>query len=142
VTERGSSSGSSSRSSGSSSPRSGRIETLHLEADSPLAPFEQLKRQVTDGATSGSLPHGTRLPTVRALADELGLAANTVAKAYRELEADGVIETRGRAGSFVAWSADSAESELERLASAFAARADALGIPRARARAIADAALR
>ena len=132
---------------GSSSPRSGRIETLpietlRIEADSPLPPFEQLKRRIVEGAMSGSLPHGARLPTVRALADELGLAANTVAKAYRELEADGVIETRGRAGSFVAWSADSSESELERLASAFAARADALGIPRARARAIADAALR
>jgi DNA-binding transcriptional regulator YhcF (GntR family) len=127
---------------GSSSPRSGRIETLRIETGSPVPPFEQLKRQIVDGATSGVLSHGAKLPTVRALADALGLAANTVAKAYRELEAEGVIETRGRAGSFVAWSADSSESELERLATAFASRADALGIPRARARAIADAALR
>jgi len=109
---------------------------LRLDPASPVPPFEQLKRRVIDAATSGALPHGAKLPTVRALAAELGLAANTVAKAYRELEAEGVIETRGRAGSFVAWSADAAESELERLAAAYAARADALGIPRSRARAI------
>jgi len=87
-----------------------------IDHGSSVPPFEQLKRQVVDGATSGALAHGARLPTVRGLADELGLAANTVAKAYRELEAEGVIETRGRAGSFIAWSADGAESELERLA--------------------------
>jgi DNA-binding transcriptional regulator YhcF (GntR family) len=109
---------------------------LRLDPASPLPPFEQLKRAMTDGAVSGALPHGARLPTVRALADELGLAANTVARAYRELETEGVIETRGRAGSFVAWSADAAESELERLAAAYAARAAALGVPAARARAI------
>jgi DNA-binding transcriptional regulator YhcF (GntR family) len=109
---------------------------LRIDAASSVPPFEQLKRAVVDGATSGALPHGAKLPTVRGLAEELGLAANTVAKAYRELEAEGVIETRGRAGSFVAWSGDAAESELERLAAAFAARADALGIPRERARAI------
>ncbi len=114
---------------------------LRIDAASPVPPFEQLKRQVVDGATSGALAHGARLPTVRALADELGLAANTVAKAYRELEAEGVIETRGRAGSFIAWSADGAESELERLAAAYAERADALGIPHDRARAIVLAAL-
>lgn len=100
------------------------------------APFERVKARIRDGAVSGSLPHGSRLPTVRALADELGIAANTVARAYRELEAEGVIETRGRAGSFVSWSADAAEAELERLADAYAARAEALGIPRDRAREI------
>ena len=107
-----------------------------IDHGSSVPPFEQLKRWVIDAAASGRLPHGAKLPTVRALADELALAANTVAKAYRELEAESVIETRGRAGSFVAWSADRAESELERLATAYAARADAFGVPRDRARAI------
>jgi DNA-binding transcriptional regulator YhcF (GntR family) len=106
------------------------------------SPFERIKRSVTDDVAAGRLTAGDRLPTVRALADELGLAVNTVARAYRELEEEGVIETRGRAGSFVAWSADGAESELERLAVAYAARATALGVPRERARAIAEAALR
>ena len=50
---------------------------------------------------AGELTPGTRLPTVRALAAELGLAAGTVARAYRELEADGVVETLGRKGTFV-----------------------------------------
>jgi GntR family transcriptional regulator len=100
------------------------------------APFERVKARIRDGAVSGALPHGSRLPTVRALADELGIAANTVARAYRELEAEGVIETRGRAGSFVAWSADAGEAEVERMAAALVARADALGMPRARLREI------
>lgn len=102
----------------------------------------QLREQVTAGALDGSLPAGTRLPTVRALADELGLAVNTVAKAYRELEAAGVIETRGRAGSFVALSSDSAERALQQDAAAYAARAAELGVDPARARAFIDAALR
>jgi len=45
---------------------------------------------------------GDRLPTVRGLADTLGLAPNTVARAYRELEAGGWIVGKGRAGTFVA----------------------------------------
>ena len=47
------------------------------------------------------LPPGTRLPTVRALAETLGVAANTVARAYRELEHAGVVTTRGRSGTVV-----------------------------------------
>lgn len=65
------------------------------------APYEQLRAQIAGRARSGALPVGHRLPTVRALAEELGLAANTVAKAYRALEGDGVVETRGRNGTFV-----------------------------------------
>jgi DNA-binding transcriptional regulator YhcF (GntR family) len=93
----------------------------------------QLREQILAGAHDGTLPAGTKLPTVRALADELGLAANTVAKAYRELEADGVIETRGRNGSFVALSSDAAEGALQRDAAAYAARARSLGVDAARA---------
>lgn len=82
---------------------------------------------------AAGLPAGTKLPTVRALADELGLAVNTVAKAYRELEAAGVLETRGRAGTFVALSSDAAEHALQEAAAAYAARAASLGIDPARA---------
>ena len=67
---------------------------------SDVPPFEQLRAQIATRAASGDLPAGTRLPTVRALAAELGLAANTVAKAYRALETDGVITTEGRRGTF------------------------------------------
>src|SRR3954470_16447797 len=74
---------------------------LPLDASSAVPPSEQLRAQVADRAASGDLPAGTRLPTVRALAEELGLAGNTVAKAYRALESDGVISTEGRRGTFV-----------------------------------------
>jgi len=89
----------------------------------------ELKSQLV----AAQLPAGTKLPTVRALADELGLAVNTVAKAYRELEAAGVIETRGRAGSFVALSRDAGERALQEAAAEYAARARTLGIDPKRA---------
>jgi len=64
--------------------------------------FDQLRTQIIDGIRDGRLPPGTRLPTVRELAGQMGLAVNTVARAYRELESAGVLETRGRFGTFVA----------------------------------------
>ncbi|MGA9714533.1 MAG: GntR family transcriptional regulator, partial [Aeromicrobium sp.] len=73
-----------------------------IDPTSGVPPYEQLRSQVTADVDTGARPAGSSLPTVRALAAELGLAVNTVAKAYRALEADGVIETRGRSGSFVA----------------------------------------
>ncbi|WP_152192785.1 GntR family transcriptional regulator [Georgenia satyanarayanai] len=75
--------------------------TLRLDAASPEPPFAQLRAQVTAQIGDGTLRPGDRLPTVRALADELGIAPNTVARAYRELEADGLLVGRGRAGTFV-----------------------------------------
>jgi DNA-binding transcriptional regulator YhcF (GntR family) len=64
-------------------------------------PYEQVREQIRAQVLTGELAPGTKLPTVRRLAGDLGLATNTVARAYRELEALGVIETRGRAGSVV-----------------------------------------
>ena len=86
------------------------MEVFPLDAGSDVAPFEQLRAQIARRAAAGDLPAGTRLPTVRALAAELHLAVNTVAKAYRALEADGVITTEGRRGTFVATATDSAEA--------------------------------
>lgn len=65
-------------------------------------PYEQVRRQIAEGAASGALAAGHKLPTVRQLATDLGLAANTIAKAYRALETDGVIETHGRRGTLIA----------------------------------------
>jgi DNA-binding transcriptional regulator YhcF (GntR family) len=73
-----------------------------IDPGSDLPPFEQVRSQIARAAADGALPPGHRLPTVRALAAELDLAVNTVAKAYRALESDGVVETRGRAGTVVA----------------------------------------
>ncbi|MFI5547528.1 GntR family transcriptional regulator [Streptomyces sp. NPDC051815] len=106
------------------------------------APYEQLRAQIADRARTGRLPAGFKLPTVRGLAEELGLAANTVAKAYRALETDGVIETRGRNGTFVAAAGDAAAREAAAAAQAFADRARRLGLTLEDARAAADEALR
>ncbi len=74
---------------------------ITLDPDGVQAPYAQVREQIRDQVLTGELGPGTKLPTVRRLAEDLGLATNTVARAYRELEALGVIETRGRAGSVV-----------------------------------------
>jgi DNA-binding transcriptional regulator YhcF (GntR family) len=74
---------------------------LSIDPDNSVPPFEQLRTQVAAMTVAGELEPGQKLPTVRQLAADLGLAANTVARAYRELEADGVISTQGRRGTFV-----------------------------------------
>ena len=74
---------------------------VRVDTGSTVPPFEQVRAQIASQVASGALPAGTRLATVRQMATDLGLAANTVARAYRELEADGVITTEGRRGTFV-----------------------------------------
>jgi DNA-binding transcriptional regulator YhcF (GntR family) len=74
---------------------------LVIDFSSEVPPFEQLRTGIAKRVTSGELAPGTRLATVRQLASDLGLAPNTVARAYRELEADGVVSTQGRRGTFV-----------------------------------------
>jgi DNA-binding transcriptional regulator YhcF (GntR family) len=76
--------------------------TLRIDTASGVPPFEQLRAGIAGRVARGELPPGTRLATVRQTAADLGLAANTVARAYRELEADGVVVTLGRRGTFVA----------------------------------------
>lgn len=93
---------------------------LSIDPASPVAPFEQLRTRVIEQVQSGELAPGTRLPPVRRLADDLGIAPNTVARAYRELEASGFIETRGRHGSFVAPQGDATRQAAQRAATAFA----------------------
>ena len=76
-----------------------QLDPIHHDAEVP--PFEQARSQIASRIAAGDLPSGTRLPTVRALAGDLGLAVNTVARVYKELEADGLIVTEGRRGTFV-----------------------------------------
>ena len=64
---------------------------LHVDAGLREPPYDQLKSRITEQVDSGALAPGDKLPTVRALATELGLAPNTVARAYRELEGLGVV---------------------------------------------------
>ena len=106
-----------------------RIDPPDPDAAEP--PFEQLRRQISRRAAAGELEPGQKLPTVRALATELRLAVNTVARAYRELETDGVVVTEGRRGTFVASSAVAGSSDARAAAAAYVAVARRLGLGRA-----------
>lgn len=113
-----------------------------IDPNSAVPPFEQLRVQLLEQVQSGELAAGAKLPTVRRLAEDLGLAANTVARSYRELESDDIIETRGRAGSFVAARGDAAERRAQEAARDFADRIRQLGIDPETALAWVSAALR
>ncbi len=90
------------------------------------APYEQVKQQIIAAVDAGTLAPGEKLPPVRTLAADIGLAANTVARAYKELEAAGIVATRGRAGTVVLGAGtDRAAREAAAL---YVARLRALGI--------------
>jgi DNA-binding transcriptional regulator YhcF (GntR family) len=114
---------------------------LRIDHAAATPPYEQLRSQIAEQARSGELPAGLKLPTVRALAEQLGLAANTVARAYRELEADGVVETHGRRGTQVAAVGDTAHRLAAGAAAEYADRAHRLGITRDEAQAAVSGAL-
>lgn len=97
-----------------------------LDPGSPTPPYEQIRSQLAAQIESEELRAGDRLPTVRRLAQDLGLAVNTVARAYRELESAGLIETRGRAGSFATGSG--VERAAREAAAAYVERVRALGL--------------
>lgn len=117
------------------------LSWLELEsAGAAFPPYDQVKRAIAARVRDGRLSPGTKLPTVRALASTLGVAANTVARAYRELEASGVVDTRGRAGTFV--SGDEVSRAARQAAADFAEAARALGLSHEEAVALVDHALR
>lgn len=74
---------------------------LEIDPGAPVPPYEQLRQQVTALVLAGALAPGDRLPSIRQLANDLGLAGGTVARAYRELESDGVVATHGRHGTVI-----------------------------------------
>jgi DNA-binding transcriptional regulator YhcF (GntR family) len=74
---------------------------ITIDASSADPPYEQIRTQIAAQVASGEVAPGTKLPTVRALAESLGVAVNTVARAYRELEHSGVVTTARRAGTVV-----------------------------------------
>jgi len=79
----------------------GGMSLIAVDTASAEPPYEQVRRQIAALVADGELAAGQRLPTVRQMATDLGLANNTVARAYRELEAAGVIATHRRRGTFV-----------------------------------------
>ena len=104
-------------------------ETPRISQDSAVPPVAQIQAWYAAAIDDGDLSPGDRLPTVRGLAENLGLAVNTVARAYKELEAAGLIETRGRAGSVVASRADhAAQAEIAAHARTYLAQARRLNV--------------
>ena len=99
-----------------------------ITIDTTLAdpPYDQVKRQISQLVAAGDLRPGDKMPTVRRLAADLDLAPNTVARAYRELEAAGVLDTRGRAGTFV--TGDQRSRAARQAAVEYAQRARELGL--------------
>jgi DNA-binding transcriptional regulator YhcF (GntR family) len=107
---------------------------ITVDASAAEPPFEQVKRQIAAQVASGALQPGDKLPTVRRLAADLGLAPNTVARSYRELESVGVIDTRGRSGTFV--SGNQVDRAAREAAAAYVEKIRALGVDSADALAL------
>jgi len=107
---------------------------FQLDAASGVPFYRQVIDQVLAGIATGALARGERLPTVRALAVDLAVNLNTVARAYKELEIRGVLSTQQGSGTFVAAAAEVSIGEVERrrrlaqLADEFLARAAAQGL--------------
>ncbi|WP_444970664.1 GntR family transcriptional regulator [Streptomyces sp. SAI-25] len=85
--------------------------SISVNHASPVPPYEQLRAQLADLIAVGRLGQGTRLPSVRQLASDLGLANNTVVRAYRELETAGLVKSRRGSGTQVI--APSATTDIE-----------------------------
>jgi DNA-binding transcriptional regulator YhcF (GntR family) len=104
----------------------GSCGVITLDTTDGDPPYEQIRTQIAGQVASGELPPGTKLPTVRALAATLGIAPNTVARAYRELEHAGTVTTRGRAGTVV--NGDGVDQAAKEAAVGYAEAMRALGI--------------
>lgn len=105
---------------------------LDVDTTSAVPPYEQIRAQITALITTGALAVGDRLPAIRQLAGDLGLAPGTVARAYRELEQTGLVASRGRHGTLVAAPAPARAptpdaSHLDEAAATFAAAAGRTG---------------
>ncbi|MFJ8686551.1 GntR family transcriptional regulator [Micromonospora wenchangensis] len=75
---------------------------IRVDPSSAVPPFEQVRQQIADLIHLGALAAGRKLPPVRQLAADLGLANGTIARAYQELESAGLVVTRRAAGTRVA----------------------------------------
>ncbi len=114
---------------------------VEVDPGHPTPPYEQIRAQIATMIAARTLAPGTHLPPIRQLAADLGLAANTVARAYRELEADGLVHSRVRHGTTVtdqrirAMPRSEVRRRLADAASTYAALARQLGVDPAEAEA-------
>ena len=114
---------------------------FQLDDASAVAKNVQLHTQIQDAVKDGTLAAGTKLPTVRALATQLGVAPYTIARVYRQLEDLGVLETHGRNGTIVSTFGDDSQQQAQLAARAYADRIHALGVSADDGLALAKAAL-
>jgi GntR family transcriptional regulator len=103
---------------------------ITVDVKSPTPPYEQIRSQIAAYVQGGLLADGTRLPTMRALAADLGVATGTVARAYSELEGAGLIASRRRTGTVVVAppAQGPAEEELRQTAARLAVQARKAGV--------------
>ncbi|WP_027344946.1 GntR family transcriptional regulator [Hamadaea tsunoensis] len=119
---------------------------VEVDTGSAVPVYEQIRAQIAGLIETGQLPPGRRLPPVRQLAADLGLAVNTAARAYRELEGAGLVTSRVRHGTVVAprpaLSAAAVAERLDVAARDFARVAHGLGVGAEQAEQAIRAALR
>ncbi|HKC79568.1 MAG TPA: GntR family transcriptional regulator [Gemmatimonadaceae bacterium] len=77
------------------------MPTFIVDSSSPTPIYAQLDRSIRAAIATGELEAGAQLPTVRQLAVDLAVNANTVARVYAQLERDAILETRRGVGTFV-----------------------------------------
>jgi GntR family transcriptional regulator len=106
---------------------------FRLDASSGVPFYRQIIDQVLLAVGDGRLKPGTQLPTVRQLAVDLSVNLNTVAKAYREMEIRGIVQTQQGTGTFIATRSGTRARERRKatqdLVDRFIANAEALGVP-------------
>ena len=120
---------------------------VEVDPISPTPPYEQIRGQVAMMIATGVMRPGAQLPSIRQLAADLGIAANTVARAYRELELEGLVTSRVRHGTTVTAAPPvlpraEVRRRLHEAARTFAAAARQLGVAAEEATAAIDTALR
>ena len=116
---------------------------LSVDLDDPTPPYEQLRRELALLIETGQLAPDERLPPLRQLAGDLGVAVGTVARTYRELEAAGLIQSRRGGGTRVAavQSKSTTRARLNEAALNYAQRIRALGASREQAHQALDRAM-
>ena len=110
------------------------VMIVEIDAASPTPPYEQVRTQVTTMIETGVLAPGAYLPSIRQLANDLGLATRTVARAYQELEASGLVRSRVGHGTVVAdpakqLSRGEIQARLAEAARSYLSTARLLGVP-------------
>lgn len=101
---------------------------ITVDTTDPTPPYEQIRRQIATAVEQGAFNVGTKLPSVRQLANDLGIATGTVARAYRELEHGGLIQSRRGQGTTVLASARPIGDLLDEKARTYITEARALGV--------------